>query len=263
MLKKFTLNNLLKRPKILVSSLILISNTFLCANSDIEKLKNAYPNFIKDYSSNYIIWNDDEKMIFDDLISNKSFEEKLNNPSLKDQLSIKYIKTIENKDYIPSLNEDAGRIRYEPFFKKMYGKNEREVNKNLVKIPWMPKYTKRNITVTKINDIDKKLINISSELENLPKHLRDFVLNPDGAYNWRKIANSNNISVHSFGIALDINVKNSNYWLWDKGTNKKYKYKNQIPLEIVEIFEKHGFIWGGRWYHYDTMHFEYRPELLN
>ena len=26
--------------------------------------------------------------------------------------------------------------------------------------------------------------------------------------------------------------------------------------------EKHGFIWGGRWYHYDTMHFEYRPELL-
>jgi hypothetical protein len=39
-------------------------------------------------------------------------------------------------------------------------------------------------------------------------------------------------------------------------------YKNQIPLEIVKIFEKYGFIWGGRWYHYDTMHFEYRPELL-
>ena len=28
------------------------------------------------------------------------------------------------------------------------------------------------------------------------------------------------------------------------------------------IFEKHGFIWGGRWYHYDTMHFEYRPEMI-
>src|SRR5262245_1812136 len=27
-------------------------------------------------------------------------------------------------------------------------------------------------------------------------------------------------------------------------------------------FEKYGFIWGGHWYHYDTMHFEYRPELL-
>ncbi|WP_265937085.1 M15 family metallopeptidase [Aliarcobacter butzleri] len=28
------------------------------------------------------------------------------------------------------------------------------------------------------------------------------------------------------------------------------------------MFEKYGFIWGGRWYHFDTMHFEYRPELL-
>jgi len=28
------------------------------------------------------------------------------------------------------------------------------------------------------------------------------------------------------------------------------------------VFERHGFIWGGRWWHYDTMHFEYRPELL-
>ena len=35
-----------------------------------------------------------------------------------------------------------------------------------------------------------------------------------------------------------------------------------FPLEIVEIFERHGFIWGGRWKHYDTMHFEFRPELL-
>jgi hypothetical protein len=35
-----------------------------------------------------------------------------------------------------------------------------------------------------------------------------------------------------------------------------------MPHEIVDIFERHGFIWGGKWYHYDTMHFEYRPELL-
>jgi hypothetical protein len=34
-----------------------------------------------------------------------------------------------------------------------------------------------------------------------------------------------------------------------------------VPFEIVLIFERHGFIWGGKWYHYDTMHFEYRPEL--
>jgi len=61
----------------------------------------------------------------------------------------------------------------------------------------------------------------------------------------------------------------SNYWQWDLKRNhqtisesNKLTYKNNIPWEIVEIFEKHGFIWGGKWHHYDTMHFEYRPELL-
>lgn len=39
-------------------------------------------------------------------------------------------------------------------------------------------------------------------------------------------------------------------------------YRNRIPADVVQAFERHGFIWGGRWYHYDTMHFEYRPELL-
>nr|WP_310556777.1 M15 family metallopeptidase [Flavobacterium sp.] len=36
-----------------------------------------------------------------------------------------------------------------------------------------------------------------------------------------------------------------------------------MPQKIVAIFEKYGFIWGGNWTHYDTMHFEYRPELIN
>ena len=42
----------------------------------------------------------------------------------------------------------------------------------------------------------------------------------------------------------------------------RYAYRNRIPWEIVEVFEKHGFVWGGKWYHYDTMHFEYRPEII-
>jgi hypothetical protein len=66
-------------------------------------------------------------------------------------------------------------------------------------------------------------------------------------------------------MTIDINTKYSDYWEWDcKCSNEKAEvnYKNRIPQLIVDIFEKHGFIWGGKWYHYDTMHFEYRPELL-
>jgi peptidoglycan LD-endopeptidase CwlK len=76
------------------------------------------------------------------------------------------------------------------------------------------------------------------------------------------------LSTHSFGITIDINTDFSNYWQWDnkvwktKGEDMDFPYINRIPLGIVKVFEKHGFIWGGKWYHYDSMHFEYRPELL-
>ena len=53
------------------------------------------------------------------------------------------------------------------------------------------------------------------------------------------------------------------YWLWSKpDAQGRFPYRNSIPPEIVTVFERHGFIWGGRWSHYDTMHFEYRPEII-
>ncbi|MFW2515902.1 M15 family metallopeptidase [Aliarcobacter butzleri] len=241
--------------------LIFLSINLFADENLAQKLIKAYPNFLKEYSNNQIIWNDDTKMIFDEKKEYKSYEDSLNNASLKEQLTTKYIKVKENKNYIPNFNEDAGRARFEPFFQKMYGKTQKDVEKNLVKIKWLPKSQNKTLAVTKINDVDKKLEAISNELENLPLDLKKFVLNPSGVYNYRKISRTNRLSVHSFGIAIDINLNFSNYWQWDE-KDGKIEYKNKIPLEIVEIFEKYGFIWGGRWYHFDTMHFEYRPELL-
>jgi hypothetical protein len=64
--------------------------------------------------------------------------------------------------------------------------------------------------------------------------------------------------MHAYAAAIDLNTAFSDYWLWRKGG-----YRNRIPYEIVEIFERHGFIWGGKWGHFDTMHFEYRPEFFD
>ena len=77
------------------------------------------------------------------------------------------------------------------------------------------------------------------------------------------IKDTDRLSMHSFGIAIDLAPATTQYWK-DEASSETAKigYKNTMPLSIVRIFEKHGFIWGGRWYHYDTMHFEYRPELL-
>ena len=79
MLKKFIINKSL--------AFFFISLNLL-ADENASKLLNAYPDFLKSYSDNNIIWNDEEKMIYDDKKEEKSFKDKLNNASLKDQLSI-------------------------------------------------------------------------------------------------------------------------------------------------------------------------------
>ena len=226
----------------------------------IEKLLLAYPDFIIGADTNKIIWYDSTTMVYDDF-QIKDFDNLLNKPDIEDQFKIKYI---VGKNYeIPKKNEDPGRIRFEPFFEKMYGANKNEVRKNLVAIKWLPSSANKTLYVTKINQVNKKIQAISDELDTL-NHLTKYVNNPGGTFNWRKISGTNRLSVHSFGIAFDINVNYSNYWRWSSDMNNdSIPYKNKIPLEIVEIFEKHGFIWGGKWYHYDTMHFEYRPELIN
>ncbi len=67
-------------------------------------------------------------------------------------------------------------------------------------------------------------------------------------------------SMHGYGIAIDLASAQADYWRWSGG--ERARYRNRLPAEIVAAFERHGFIWGGRWRHFDTMHFEYRPELI-
>lgn len=85
-----------------------------------------------------------------------------------------------------------------------------------------------------------------------------------GTFYWRKVRGAHRRSAHSYGIAIDINTEYADYWLWKNpgaSETQEIAYANRIPLEIVGVFEKYGFVWGGRWYHFDTMHFEYRPEI--
>ncbi len=225
---------------------------------EVQILMQVYPDFIVGYRDNYIIWADSTKMIFDDH-KNKSFDELLNNPDIQDMFKYPYR---TGKIDTPQVNYDPGRIRNEAFFRKMYGNSAEEVRKNLVPVKWLPSSVNKTIYVTNINGVNKALQAVSDELDTIPE-LRKYVERLGGTFNWRVISGTNRLSAHSFGIAIDINVKYSNYWRWDmKYNGGKIIFHNKIPLKLVEIFEKHGFIWGGRWYHYDTMHFEYRPELL-
>jgi D-alanyl-D-alanine carboxypeptidase len=224
---------------------------------NVKRLMEVYPNQIVGFKDNKIIFKDKSTLVYDDKKS-KSKQELMDNPDVEDQFKFEYV------DFKTTPKNDAGRIRNEAFFKKIYGNSKSEVEKNLVEITWCPKLVNQKIKVSSVNRIDKIIKKLSAELDSNPE-FEKYITNIGGTFNWRKIAGTNRLSMHSFGMTIDINVAFSNYWQWDcKSTNenKLLSYKNKIPEKIVAIFEKYGFIWGGNWYHYDTMHFEYRPELL-
>lgn len=217
----------------------------------------SYKDCIKEVKDNKVMFHSGKTMVYDDH-KEKTTQELLDNPDIEDQLHYTY------NQGAPENNTDAGRIRNDAFFKEIYGKTAQDVKANLTTVTWCPSFVNRKIQFSKVNGANLALTKVSNELDQHPewkKHLT----NIGGTFNWRVISGTTRLSAHSFGITIDINTAYSNYWQWDcgcKNENVKLGYKNRIPMGIVEIFEKHGFIWGGRWKHYDTMHFEYRPEFF-
>jgi hypothetical protein len=73
-------------------------------------------------------------------------------------------------------------------------------------------------------------------------------IHPDeyaGCYYPRFIAGTTQLSNHSFGLALDLNVPGN-----QRGT------VGEMDRTVVSIFESWGFTWGGHWRYTDPMHFE-------
>lgn len=221
-----------------------ISNTSASEDQIARWLVDAYPQTIAEADDIRIVWHDGTSMEL---------------APVAEQFRCEYPSGTDTDEPPRS---DPGRLRHQPFFEKMYGATRAEVEANLVPVPWLASTSKKVLRVTRINGVARNLARISAELDALPVSFKKFLRKPGGAYNWRTVEGAQQLSPHAFGIAVDINVSFGNYWRWDLARSGRAEYQNRIPARIVEIFERHGFIWGGKWEHYDTMHFEYRPELL-
>jgi hypothetical protein len=87
----------------------------------------------------------------------------------------------------------------------------------------------------------------------------------------KEVAGSASRSYHAFGLALDLIPasygRRQVYWKWSRVYDRQW-YRIPVarryspPQPVIEAFEHHGFVWGGKWSHFDTIHFEYRPEIL-
>lgn len=218
-------------------------------------LMKAYPNFVTGYKDGKLLLADGTSMTYNDG-KHKSYTELLDNADPDDMLSIPY----DPGKWKPGYLDDPGRIRCDALLKKMYGGSASAVRSNLVTVDWFEQHVQFN----KNNGAAQALRQVAAELAHYPE-LRPY-LKSSGTFYWRAVRGAQRMSAHSYGIAFDIGVDKSDNWLWSNPgsseTRKGLTYHNKFPHQLVQIFEKHGFIWGGRWYHYDTMHFEYRPELL-
>lgn len=218
-----------------------------------RRLVAAYPDFVQ-VESNGGLRVRGQTVALSTTVSTGPLESRMAGATLGDQLSIRY--PVGCPAAVPAVDEDPGRLRHELFFRAMYGGTSAGVAKNLTSVPWFGS----TMRVTTINGVDAQLAAVAKELAGLPE-LKKYLTPPGGSFFWRRIAGENVLSMHSFGIAVDVNTKYSDYWRWSGDGVKKYA--NRIPCEIAAVFERHGFIWGAKWYHFDSMHFEYRPELLS
>ena len=227
--------------------------------SSVDALLRAYPDALAGFDGIGLIWRDGSRMPVDDGQPDKSMEEQLRHGSILDQLRLSYP---AGELLLPPPQQDPGRVRNAAFFDKLYGDCRKgEVTPRLAPVVWLPKTWGHVVRITSVNNVDRELSAISNELDELPSHDKKYLYPVGGTYICRRVADTGQTSMHGWGAAIDINPALADYWLWRRTGG--LAYANRIPADIVAIFERHGFIWGGRWAHFDTMHFEYRPELLN
>jgi len=227
----------------------------------LDLLVRAYPDWISSYDDEFLVLKNGKKFPISDHRTNKSFDELLETPDVDDMFFAPY--PAGTKPQQPAKNADPGRVRFGPLFVAMYGDcTKNEVTRTLRTIDWLPQHRGGHVAITTVNGVDKALEAVSRELDQLAPDLIKYAMPSAGTYNCRTVAGSGVTSMHAYAAAIDLNTRYSDYWRWAPKKAAGPIWKNQIPIEIVRAFERNGFIWGGYWYHFDTMHFEYRPEFL-
>ena len=230
------------------------------AQSPLDHLVAAYPDQLAGHDGDTLVWRDGARMATAGP-SGVTLASLLRQNTVQDMFAIPYRQGAAG---IPAIDEDPGRIRNKPFFDKMYGDcRTGAVTPNLIQVTWLPKTWGHKLSFTRVNGAAAALQAVSDELDTLPEPVKRALYPSAGTYNCRTVADTGQTSMHAWGAAIDINTAVSDYWAWQGGHGGLAPHRDRIAQEIIDIFERHGFIWGGKWYHYDTMHFEFRPELLN
>ena len=227
---------------------------------DFSCLQEAYPGFFtrieRDEKGGILFMTVRGPLVYDDG-QQRSPAEALEAGTLKDSLAQVYPLEPQRPDFGKDLSGgDPGRIRSYALLRLLYGSSQKEVEQRLVQHPFGTEKVRVASDVwTHLESLRAELLPLLEASPELKKYFTPFY-----SYFWRAIAGTKRLSPHSFGIALDMNPELGAYWRWS--SLRPHPDQKTFPPQLVALFEKHGFIWGGKWAHYDLMHVEFRPELL-
>lgn len=238
-----------------------MSSYDITMKQDLLSLMMAYPEHISNVEQSegrvYILMKSGKKILYDDK-NPKSIETKIAYPDLQDMMEQAYpvvpIKKLMDK------NHDPGRARVYSLLNEVYGASQKQIENNLanVKVGYGTfQFNEKNQAAEALKEVMKEL---AATAENR-RDIRACIYPCNGTYNYRVIAGTNRLSPHSYGIAVDLARDKRDYWQW-ASREEGQKRLSSYPVEIAALFEKHNFIWGGKWGHFDILHFEYRPEII-
>jgi hypothetical protein len=187
-----------------------------------------------------VVWLAGGKFVYDDGMT-KSVEQRLDRPDIKDMFCQTYPLT-NPTDRLPK-DFDPGRCRVEPLFCALYGGSRAAVEKNCVTVEFCGHAVKFNARCDAAEALRRVSADLKPVLARRPD-LRSYVENLGGTFSWRRIAGTERLSNHAFGTAIDLNVAKSAYWRWQPPAQMATFSRKGWPTELIETFERHGFIWG-------------------
>ena len=195
-------------------------------------------------------------------------EEHLDRQDRCDSIFYRYSLTPLSEPVLPS----GGPVRFcSDLQEALWGRGEDQIRGQASPTTFLGRRMFLNdLAVQALDEVEQDVLSLSATDPAVASWIEDVKI----AYSFidRGIAGTGTRSQHAWGLAVDLVPTSYDglqvYWRWTRAWNRNGWHSTPLeqrwspPAVVVEIFESHGFLWGGKWAHFDNIHFEYRPEIL-
>lgn len=136
---------------------------------------------------------------------------------------------------------------------RFFGQPGDESNLVLIDLPYPMKYGVHTVNRTRCHKLvaDSLLRVLESIRLLMPAvpSIADEATDYGGIYNYRPKRGSTSLSLHSWGIAIDLDADDNTF-------RRHWPLEADMPIEIMECFAREGWLAAGAFWNYDAMHFQ-------